>query len=214
MILYACVYLWWELLFIFRMVLWIFCVLLILSWSRLLSLKLLLQITQWKTDDNICRYATKTEHTICMGSRLMRTQDGFMEFLCVIDFIMKSISWPLVTLSDNTDEDVSYRATLKSLRLKHPINPVACHLNINSIRRKFIEVSELCSWNIVDILFLSETKLDASFPIAWFHISGFKCHRADRNCNGGGIMVYIRSDIAHRRRNDMENAVTSPSNHS
>ena len=162
------------------------------------------------SDENISRYATKTEHAICKCSRLMRTQDGFMEFLCVIDFIMKSTSWPLVTLSDNTDEDVSYMATLKSFRLKHPKNLVACHLNINSIRRKFTEVSELCSGNIVDILFLSETKLDASFPTAQFHISGFKCHRADRNCNGGGIMVYIRSDIAHRRRNDMENAVTSP----
>ena len=166
------------------------------------------------SDDNISRYATKTEHAICMCSRLMRTQDGFMEFLCVIDFIMKSTSWPLVTLSDNTDEDVSYMATLKSFRLKHPKNLVACHLNINSIRRKFTEVSKLCSGNIVDILFLSETKLDASFPIDQFYISGFKCHRADRNCNEGGIMVYIRSDIAHRWRNDMEMLLHAPSNHS
>ena len=83
---------------------------------------------------------------------------------------MKSTSWPLVTLLDNTDEGASDMATLKSFRLKHPKNLVACHLNINSIRQKFTEVSELCSGNIVDILFLSKTKLDASFPIAQFHI--------------------------------------------
>ena len=51
------------------------------------------------SDGNISRFATITEHTICMCSRLMRTQDGFMVFLCVIDFIMKYTSWPVVTLS-------------------------------------------------------------------------------------------------------------------
>ena len=161
------------------------------------------------SDDNISRYATKTEHTVCMCSRLMRTQDVFLELLCVIDFIMKSTSWPQVTLSDNTDEDVSYMATLMSLRLKHPKNLVTCHLNINSIRQNFTEVSELCPRNIVDILFLSETKLDASFPMLSFTFQVLNVI-GQTKLPWGGIMVYIRSDIAHRRRNDMENAVTSP----
>ena len=50
--------------------------------------------------------------------------------------------------------------------------------------------------NKVDILLLSETKLDSFFPLNQFHIDGFTTpYRLDRNQNGGGIMLYIRQDI-------------------
>jgi hypothetical protein len=44
--------------------------------------------------------------------------------------------------------------------------------------------------NLVDILFLSETQNDASFPDAQFSIDNFTMWRADRN-KFGGVMVYI-----------------------
>ena len=48
----------------------------------------------------------------------------------------------------------------------------------------------------VDILVLTETKLDKSFPTNQFLIEGFsKPFRLDRNRNGGGLLVYIREDI-------------------
>ena len=59
-------------------------------------------------------------------------------------------------------------------------------------------------------MFVSETKLDGSFPSAQFSIPGFKCHRADRNEHGGGIMAYIRNDLPHRRRADVEQSVHTP----
>ena len=34
--------------------------------------------------------------------------------------------------------------------------------------------------------------------------------RSDRNIHGGGIAVYIRCDLPHRRRPDIESVVTSP----
>ena len=47
-----------------------------------------------------------------------------------------------------------------------------------------------------DILMISETKLDPSFPTGQFHIHGFsEPYRFDRNSNGGGILLYIREDI-------------------
>ena len=49
------------------------------------------------------------------------------------------------------------------------------------------------------ILFLSETKIDASFPDAQFSIDNFTMWRADRNTFGGGVIVYIRSDLAADR---------------
>ena len=43
---------------------------------------------------------------------------------------------------------------------------------------------------------ISETKLDESFPTSQFFMKGFSSpHRLDGNCNGGGILLYIREDI-------------------
>ena len=50
----------------------------------------------------------------------------------------------------------------------------------------------------MDILVVSETKLDISFPAAQFHLPGFNSFRYDRKSTGGvggGIIVYIRDDI-------------------
>ena len=49
----------------------------------------------------------------------------------------------------------------------------------------------------VDILLVSETKLNKSFPPAQFALEGFAdppC-RLDRNIHGGGLLLYIRDDI-------------------
>ena len=51
----------------------------------------------------------------------------------------------------------------------------------------------------LDILIITETKLDESFPVDQFNIDGFCTpYRLDRNINGGGIMIYIRDDIANK----------------
>ena len=43
---------------------------------------------------------------------------------------------------------------------------------------------------------ISKTKLDESFLTSQFFMNGFSSpHRLDRNCNGGGILLYIREDI-------------------
>ena len=56
--------------------------------------------------------------------------------------------------------------------------------------------------NEIDVLLMSETKLDEMFPFEQFLISGFtKSLRLDRN---GGIMLFIRDNIPFRllkRRN-------------
>ena len=48
-------------------------------------------------------------------------------------------------------------------RLQDPKNVVIGHLNVNSLRNKFEAVEELVQ-NKVDICFLSETKIDETFP--------------------------------------------------
>ena len=50
--------------------------------------------------------------------------------------------------------------------------------------------------NNIDILMISEAKLDNSFPEGQFLISGYSSlYRFDRNCRGGGIMLYVREDM-------------------
>ena len=72
---------------------------------------------------------------------------------------------------------------------------ICAHLNVNSVRNKFDLQSDIIKNNI-DILMISETKLDSSFPNGQFQIHDYsKPYRLDRNGNGGGILVFIREDI-------------------
>ena len=48
----------------------------------------------------------------------------------------------------------------------------------------------------IDILVVTESKLDDTFPDSQFHIPGYKVpFRKDRNELGGGIIVFARDDI-------------------
>ena len=78
------------------------------------------------------------------------------------------------------------------------------HLNINSIRYKFEAVQSLLHGGLLDIFAISESKLDESFPFAQFKVTDFSLHRKDRDKHGGGILLYMRSDIPHRRRYHLE----------
>ena len=85
--------------------------------------------------------------------------------------------------------------TLKSLRKDNLNKLISAQLNINSIRNKFELLSEQIKGN-VDLLMISETKIDDSFPVGQFLIEGFCTpYRLDRNLKGGGILLYVREEI-------------------
>ena len=93
------------------------------------------------------------------------------------------------TESAQTDD---LKEILKNLRLKNVNMLIRAQLNMNSIRNKFDSLVNIINSNI-DMLMISETKLDPSFPNGQFHIHGFsEPYRLDRNGNGGGIVLYIR----------------------
>ena len=51
----------------------------------------------------------------------------------------------------------------------------------------------------VDVLVITETKLDHTFLASQFLVTGFSVYyRLDQNRNGGGIMIFIRDDIPSR----------------
>ena len=72
---------------------------------------------------------------------------------------------------------------------------VSIHLNISPIRNKFELFPEQVRGN-ADVLMVSETEIDDSFPIGNFLIHRFSPqYRIDRDSKVDGIMLYIREDI-------------------
>ena len=94
--------------------------------------------------------------------------------------------------NDPTVSQSHVKKALKDIRISNMNKLIFGHLNINSLRNKFDLFSEQVKGSI-DILMLSETKLDDSFPEAQFLIEGFHSpFRFDCNINGGGIILYVR----------------------
>ena len=74
-------------------------------------------------------------------------------------------------------------------------NIIIGNFNINSLPNKFDDL-KLIVTGIFDILVITETKLDNSFPDNQFKIDGFSIpYRLDRNLYGGGVIIYVREDI-------------------
>ena len=68
-------------------------------------------------------------------------------------------------------------------------------MNLNSIRNKFELLKDQIKGNI-DILMISKTKIDDTFPHSQFFIEGFSTpYRLGCDSNGGGILLYVREDI-------------------
>ena len=84
---------------------------------------------------------------------------------------------------------------LKNLLVKYSNKIIVVHLNINSVRNKFELFSSLIGGKM-DILMISETKLNVTFPTNQFFIQGYSTgNRMDRNDKGGGIMLFVKDGI-------------------
>ena len=98
---------------------------------------------------------------------------------------------------DISSDDPSF-SSLKSVRRKNLRRIIFVHLNINSLSNKFDALVEQIKGK-VDILVISEAKLDESFPEGQFKLPSFTSpFRLDRNEFGGGIMVFVRNDIPYK----------------
>ena len=102
------------------------------------------------------------------------------------------------------DNAIDAKSTLKLLRIRNIGRVIIGYLNINSVRNKFDALKEIASQSL-DILMIAETKIDATFPTGQFAIEGFATpFRLDRNANGGGLLVYVRSDIPSHQINSFK----------
>ena len=86
----------------------------------------------------------------------------FIVVILSIYIIMVLISSMQVTF------DICPKDRLRKLKLDNPNKIVIGHLKINSIRQKFVPLTEIIGDNI-DILLISETKINSTFPVGQFY---------------------------------------------
>ena len=124
------------------------------------------------------------------GSRTLRNRNDTVSENCNDD--------DMHTVGDINDH-CDTPSILNELRLKNVNKLVIGHLNINSLPNKFDQLKLIIGKNI-DILVITEIKIDSSFPSSQFMIEGFSVpYRFDRNRSGGGVIVYIRDDIPNNQ---------------
>ena len=90
---------------------------------------------------------------------------------------------------------------LENIRRKNILRLILAQLNKNSQRNKFEPQQHIISKNI-DVLLISEAKIDSSFPSVQFCLESYATpYRLNRSANGGGILLYIREDIPSKLLN-------------
>ena len=82
----------------------------------------------------------------------------------------------------NSNEN--FKCYLSSLRRKNLNRVILAQVNINSMRNKFDLLAEGIKGK-VDVLMISETKIDETFPYKRFYVEGFiPPYRLDRHSHG------------------------------
>ena len=82
---------------------------------------------------------------------------------------------------------------------------IAC-LNINSLPAHIDDLRVFMVNSKIDILCINETKLDSTVMDGEIHLPGYEIVRLDRKLNGrngGGVCIYLRSNLNYRIRVDL-----------
>ena len=67
-------------------------------------------------------------------------------------------------------------------------------VNANSVNGKKPEIAELCNSTQLDIMVITETKIDSTINSSEFLPLNYNGHlNRDRNCNGGGVMIAVQN---------------------
>ena len=77
----------------------------------------------------------------------------------------KSLTYEFWTLDKVATEEEDLKSSLGSLKLRNVNRLIFGQININSIRNKFHLLFSLVS-NDVNVLLISETKIDNTFPVS------------------------------------------------
>ena len=119
--------------------------------------------------------------------------DPFIPLLSDLDMSKETVSESTGNVSFTDVNDP--KSLLTGLKEKNSERPLIAQLNINSISSKF-EPLQMLIKDTIDLLVVTESKLDDTFPPDQFQIEGFsRPIRLDRNRNGGGIIIFVREGL-------------------
>ena len=125
---------------------------------------------------------TPTQSLLCDTTKLKLEDSSFLEQLYSSQI-------------EDCNNNENPKKVLKNIRMSLINQLIIGQLNINSIRNKFEDLKLIVRGNI-DILIITESKLDKTFNSNQFNIYGYyPPFRADRTASGGGVMIYVRCDI-------------------
>ena len=116
----------------------------------------------------------------------------------VLNDVLKKDSAYDKTYCDN--EDIyNICPALFDFRKRFSQNFIFAHVNINSFRHKYRFIRDLLIKDTADFFAIAESKIDSSFTNAQFHVPDYVMDRQDLSTSSGGLFVYVRGDIPHRR---------------
>ena len=107
-------------------------------------------------------------------------------------------------ISDLDNECQSYNYDLSNGSPINNDNFNIVHYNINSITAdgRLDQLSDICSTLNLDVLILTESKLDNTIPSHLISLPGYhEPLRRDRNRNGGGVLIYIAEHLIFNQKN-------------
>ena len=107
--------------------------------------------------------------------------------------------------NDNESSDIyNLSPEVFDFRRRYISNFVFTHVNINSFRHKYPFIRDMLNKQSVDLLAISESKLDNSFTDSQFQVADYAIYRQDLTSSSGGLLVYVRADLPHRRLGKLE----------
>lgn len=78
------------------------------------------------------------------------------------------------------------------------------HVNITTLPGHYADAEVLIEKAALDVFAVTESRLDCTLLDSKICPSGYTCYRKDRNRNGGGCTVFVRSKWPSKRRSDLE----------
>ena len=98
-------------------------------------------------------------------------------------------------IQDKSQKCENFIDSLFIIRKHHSNKVIMAHIDVNSLRNKFDTLTTSVT-EYIDILMISGTKLDNTFPYALYHLKEFSnSYRLNRNSHDGGILACVRDNI-------------------
>lgn len=121
---------------------------------------------------------------------------------CIVPFILNTISSSYGYSRD------SIMAMVRILS-KQDDGIHICHINAQSLRNKVDEFRLIFENSQIDVICVSVTWLNRNIPDSIVNLSGYKLHRADRKTRGGGVAIFVKSNVSNclKIKSDEDDAI-------